>query len=293
MIKESQKMITVNKANLPKRRVFDSKLIILYVVLGLATVIFIYPLIYTLLSSLKTNKDIFTNYFGLSGSPHFENYSNALIKGRMGKYFLNSVFVVVSYVVFGLLFSTMASFMIARIKSKILNTVYLFFAAGMMIPIQSILVPLAKMGVAFKLSNNYLFLICIYLAAGLPFMIFVITGFMKTLPNELEEAALMDGAGLWYIYCNVILPLSKPAIATMCILGFISCWNDLILCLIFISKQAMYTISLGLMNFTGLYTTDYAGLCAAIIIANVPTMIIYVFLQEYVEKGLTAGAVKG
>jgi len=275
-----------------RRKPVNIKLIFLYILLGMAAVIFIYPLIYTLISSLKTNNEIFTNYFGLPEKPQFNNYLNALIKGRMGSYFLNSVFVVTTYVVFGLLFSTMASFVIARIKLKILNAVYLFFMAGMMIPIQSVLVPLAKMNVEFRLSDSYLFLICIYLAGGLPFMIFIITGYMKSLPKELEEAALMDGAGIWYIYRSVILPLSKPAIATMGILAFISCWNDLILCLIFISKQSMYTISLGLMNFTGLFTTDYAGLCAAIIIANVPTIIIYVLLQEYVEKGLTAGAVK-
>lgn len=286
-------MITAHKADISESKTIDTKLIIIYIVLGLATLIFIYPLIYTLLSSLKTNEEMFRNYFGLPSSPHFANYYNAFIKGRIGTYFFNSVLVVTIYVVFGLFFSTMASFMFARVKSKILNAVYLFFIAGMMIPIQSILIPLAKMGVAFKLSNSYIFLIGIYLAGGIPFMIFVITGFMKTLPKELEEAALMDGAGLWYIYRNIIIPLSKPAIATMGILGFISCWNDLILCLIFISKQSMFTISLGLMNFTGLYTTDFAGLCAAIIIANVPTIIIYVFLQEYVEKGLTAGAVKG
>ena len=116
---------------------------------------------------------------------------------------------------------------------------------------------------------------------------------MKSLPKELEEAAIMDGAGLWYIYKNIAIPLSKPVIATMGILCFITGWNDMIMALIFIKKASMRTISLGLLNFTGFYTTDFAGLCAAIIIANLPTIVVYLFMQEYVEKGLTAGAVKG
>lgn len=275
------------------KKTISLKLALIYAVFGLAAAIFIYPLFYTLLTSLKTNAEIFTNYFGFPSKPQFANYYNALTKGRIGLYFFNSAFVVCIYVVLGLLFSTMASFMLARINLKPLKAVYLFFMAGMMIPIQSILVPVAKMSAQYKLSDSYVFLIGIYLAGGLPFMIFVTTGFMKTLPKSLEEAAVIDGAGLMYIYLNVILPLSKPVIATMGILAFISCWNDLILALILIKKQTMNTVSLGLMNFTGQYTTDFAGLCAAIIIANIPTILVYIFLQEYVEKGLTAGAVKG
>jgi raffinose/stachyose/melibiose transport system permease protein len=272
---------------------FDIKAFLIYFIAGIASILFIYPLIYTLFASLKTNLDIFTNYFAPPLVPHFENYSNALIKGRIGQCFLNSAFVVTMYVVLGLLFSTLASFIFARIKAKALTFLYTFIIAGMMISVNSILVPLAQMSVLFKLSNSYSFLISIYLAGGMPFMIFVITGYMKSLPRELEEAAIMDGASLWYIYKNIAIPLSRPVIATMGILAFITGWNDMIQALIFIKKSSMWTIALGLLNFSGFYTVDFAGLCAAIIIANVPTILIYLFLQEYVEKGLTAGAVKG
>lgn len=271
----------------------DARIVTLYAFLLAVSLLFLYPLIYTLIASLKTNNEIFTNYFGLSSTFHFENYSSAWVKGGIGKYFFNSLFVCGSYVILAILFSTMAAFIMGRMKSRWFTIIFYFFVAGMMIPIHAVLIPLAQLSVDLKASNSYLFLISIYIAGGIPYMVFVITGFMWTLPAELEEAAIMDGAGLGTIYYRVILPLAKPVISTMAILGFLSSWNDLILALLFIKKEAMRTLSLGLMNFTGLFTTDYAGICAAIIIVNIPTIIIYLLLQESVEKGLTSGAVKG
>ncbi|KRF43824.1 carbohydrate ABC transporter permease [Paenibacillus sp. Soil787] len=273
-------------------RNIDVGKIVIYGALLIASLIFIYPLIYTLITSLKMNNEIFTNYFGLPSVFQWENYKNAWVKGKIGKYFFNSLFLCGTYVVIGLLFSTMAAFVLGRFKARYLAFIFFFFVAGMMIPIHAVLIPLAQIYVSLKV-NSYLFLISIYIAGGIPYMIFVITGFMKSLPAELEEAAIMDGAGLGTIYYKVILPLAKPAISTMAILGFLSSWNDLILAMLFIKKEALRTLSLGLMNFSGFFTTDYAGLCAAIIIVNIPTILIYILLQEYVEKGLTAGAVKG
>ncbi len=269
------------------------KKLLLYSGLTLLAVIFIYPLIYTLLASFKTNSEIFSNYFGLPTSWQFENYSSAWIKGRIGRYFLNSMFVCTIYVLLGLFISSMAAFIFARIPSKRLAIIFYFFVAGMMIPVHSILIPLAQMSVTFKLSDSFAFLIAIYIGGGIPYMIFIITGFMRGIPAELEEAVIIDGGSMWTIYRNVIVPLSKPVLATMGILGFLSSWNDLILALLFIKKESMRTLSLGLMNFTGLFTTDFAGLCAAIILVNIPTIMIYIMLQEYVEKGLTTGGVKG
>ncbi|MCD9024192.1 carbohydrate ABC transporter permease [Cohnella silvisoli] len=265
----------------------------LYVCLTILAFVFIYPLIYTILASFKTNSEIFSNYFGLPSTWHFENYASAWVKGKIGNYFLNSLFICTVFVVAGLFFSSMGAYVIARVKAKWLVSVFYFFVAGMMIPVHSILIPLAQMAVSFKLSDNYSFLIGLYVAGGIPYMIFVMTGFMRSLPTELEEAVIIDGGGLWTIYRKVLLPLSRPVLATMGILGFLSTWNDLILALLFIKKSSMWTLSLGLMNFTGLFTTDYAGLCAAIILVNIPIIIVYLFLQEYVEKGLTSGAVKG
>lgn len=283
--------IDVGKKKISIRHV-DAGKILLYGFLLIASLIFIYPLIYTLITSLKMNNEIFTNYFGLPHVFQWENYKNAWVKGKIGTYFFNSLFLCGTYVAFGLLFSTMAAFVLGRLKGRWLAFIFFFFVAGMMIPIHAVLIPLAQIYVSLQM-NSYLFLISIYIAGGVPYMIFVITGFMKSLPAELEEAAIMDGAGLGTIYYRVILPLAKPAISTMAILGFLSSWNDLILAMLFIKKEAMRTLSLGLMNFSGFFTTDYAGLCAAIIIVNIPTIIIYVLLQEYVEKGLTSGAVKG
>ncbi len=264
-----------------------------YIGITLLAILFIYPLIYTLLTSFKTNSEIFSNYFGLPETWRFENYANAWVKGKIGAYFINSVYVCSVYVVLVLLFSSMASFVLARLRGKWLTAVFYFFVAGMMIPVHAILIPLAQTSVSLGLSDQYSYLIGIYIACGVPYMIFIMYGFMKGLPRELEEAVIIDGGGLWTIYRNILIPLSRPVLATMGILGFLSTWNDLILALLFIKKSAMWTLSLGLLNFSGFYTTDYVGLCAAIVLVNIPTIVVYILLQEYVEKGLTAGAVKG
>ena len=265
----------------------------LYAAVLAASLVFLYPLIYTLLTSFKTNHEIFTNYFGLPRAFRFENYMNAWAKGGIGKYFFNTLFVCGVYVVLGILFSTMAAFVVARLKSAWLNVVFYFIIAGMMIPIHAILIPLAQIAVELDASDRFSYLIAIYIAGGIPYMIFVITGFMRSLPAELEEAAVIDGAGLWTLYSRVVLPLAKPAVSTMAILGFLSSWNDLILAMLFLKKEAVRTLSVGLMSFSGFYTADYAAISAAVIIVNIPTIVIYLLLQEYVEKGLTSGAVKG
>lgn len=267
---------------------------IIFIIVMLAlSLIFIYPLIYTLLASGKTNVEIYANPFGLPKQFTFDNYVKAWNDAHMSVYLKNSILLTVITMAGQLIFGSMASYVISRYRTKFARVMGAFFTLGMMIPIQSILIPIAKMAVDWNASDNYLFLLGIYIAGGLPSNIFIMSNYMLTFPTEVEEAAVMDGCSPYKFYWKMLLPLTKPIFVTMGIMSFISCWNELMVAMVLIKDNMKKTLSLGLLNFTGAYTTDNAGLCAAIMISVIPTILIYMFLQEHVEKGLAAGAVKG
>lgn len=271
-----------------KIQVIVGKLLILII-----SLLFLYPLIYTLLASLKDNVEIFSNPFGLPEVMDFSNYAKAWTQANMGTYFKNSLLVTVATMFCHLLFGSMAAFVIARFHIKLSKIFGLFFMLGMMIPIQAILIPVTKMAVSWNMSDNYFFLLGVYIAGGLPSTVFIMSNYLTTFPGEMEEAAIMDGCSLWKFYLSILIPISKPIFVTMGIMSFISTWNELMVAMVLIKDNMMKTLPLGLLNFTGAYSTDYAGLCAAIVITIIPTVLVYLFMQESVEKGLSEGAVKG
>ena len=189
--------------------------------------------------------------------------------------------------------ASMASFVIARFRFKLQSLLLLFFVSGMMIPMQSVIIPLAFNLGQFHLKNNYLVLILIYVAFQLPMSVFIYNGFMVGIPKELEEAARVDGCSVPRIYFNIILPLIKPAIVTSSIFNFINIWNNLLFPLVFITDKDMQVISYGLLQFFSQWKADYGGVMAGITLSIIPSLLIYVFMQEKVEAGMVAGAVKG
>lgn len=270
-----------------------AKSIIGIIFITLVSLIFLYPLIYTFLASMKDNVEIFSNPFGLPQALQFSNFTKAWEQANMGTYFKNSVFLTLVTLFFHLFFGSMAAYVIARFQLKISSLMGAFFMLGMMIPIQSILIPIAKMAVDWNMSDNFLFLLGVYVAGGLPSTVFIMSNYLTTFPGEIEEAAIIDGCSLWRFYLTILIPISKPIFVTMGIMSFIGTWNELMVAMVLIKDNAMKTLSLGLLNFTGAYSTDYGGLCAAIIITVIPSIIMYIFMQESVEKGLSDGAVKG
>jgi raffinose/stachyose/melibiose transport system permease protein len=164
---------------------------------------------------------------------------------------------------------------------------------GMLIPLQSILVPLFIQMRSLKLLDNEWSLILSYTAFGLPVTIFVLESFMKAFPDSIIEAAIMDGSSIIRVFFNIIIPMTRPAIATITILNFLNNWKEFSFALIFITDDSKKTLPLGLYNFLGAYTSDYAGLMAALVIASIPVVVIYLVLQEQIINGMTAGAVKG
>jgi raffinose/stachyose/melibiose transport system permease protein len=264
-----------------------------YVLLLIISLLFIYPLVYTIFSSLKNNNEIYTNYFGFPTTIRIENYVKALTTGSIGIAFRNSLFLTFVTVTMQLFLSSMAAFAITRIKFKLSYPLLLFFSLGMMIPIQSILIPIATLSAQLNLSDNYIGLLSVYIAGGIPYCVFIMAGYMHNLPKEIEEAAIIDGCSVGRVYWSIDLVLSKPIIVTMGIIAFLGTWNELIVALVLINKKSLQTLPISLLSFSGQFSVDWGTLCAAIMIAVIPTIVVYILFQNNVERGLSEGGIKG
>jgi raffinose/stachyose/melibiose transport system permease protein len=267
---------------------------IIYVILGLFAAIQIFPLIWLLLFSLKDNLDIFSgNVLGLPKRFIWQNYSQALFSGKVGLYFINSVIVTITTITVSGLLSAMASYGITRMKWKLSKTALTVFLLGMMVPIHAALLPLFIILRDCKLLNTYWALIIPYVAFAMPMAILIITSFLQSVPRELEEAACLDGCNIYQIFYKIILPLIKPALATVSIFTYLSAWNELMFAVTFISKQEIRTLTVGIYSFVGQNNTEWGPIGAGLMIATLPTLLAYTLLSQQVQKSLISGAVKG
>lgn len=268
--------------------------IIKYIALIAVAVIQIFPLYWLITFSLKSNVEIFgDNVIGLPQHWRFENYAEALTKSSLIRYFFNSVFYsAVTVLVAGLL-SAMAAYAIARMYWKKRNTVFTIFTVGIMIPAQAALLPLFQLLDKIGLKGGYLGLLIPYIAGAIPMSVMILTGFYKGIPKEIEEAACIDGCGLWRCFFSIITPIVKPALATASIFTFLGTWNELMLANTFVDKDVYRTLPVGIMSFAGQYSTDWGLIGAGMVIATLPTILIYFLLSNQVQESLVAGAVKG
>jgi raffinose/stachyose/melibiose transport system permease protein len=250
------------------------------------------PMVFTLLSSVKTKLEIFSDPFALPKVPQFVNYIVAWKEANMSRYFINSIIQAGATVIILAIMASMAAYVLSRFDFKGNKFLLLFFTVGMMVPMHTVLVPVAYIIGALNLKNNILALILIYVSFSLPFSILVMTNFMKGVNRSLEEAAVIDGATYFQVYRLVILPLCIPALSTISIFNFLSAWNNILFPLLFINDKKLKPISLGLLNFNGERGSDYGPLMAAIVITVALPLILYLLFQEKVEGGLAAGAVK-
>lgn len=264
----------------------------LYVFLIVMSLAFICPMLFTLVSSLKENNEIFSSPFSLPEVFRYENYIIAWKEANMSKYFLNSLMISMATVIILVIVASMAAYVLSRFDFKINKYLSIFFLLGMMIPMHTILVPVAYIVGRLGLKNNLVALVLIYVAFSLSFSIFVLTRFMKGINMSLEEAAIIDGAGYFQVYTRIILPMSVPAISTVSIFNFLGAWNNILFPLLFINDDRLKPISLGLLNFNGERGSEYGPLMAAIVITVFVPLVIYLLFQEKVEGGLAAGAVK-
>ena len=265
-----------------------------YIGLGLWALINLFPVYWMFTFSLKNNAEIFgENVAGLPKHWLWSNYAQAMKTGNMGRYFLNSGIVAVATILITLGVALMATFALTRLIWKRRRTLNKFFMLGLTIPIHASIVPiyvtLSRMG----LLNTYLALIIPYSAFSLSMAILVCTGFMNEIPRELDESACIDGCGVFGIFFRIIVPLMKPAVATVGIYTFLQCWNELMFANIFISKGALRTLPVGIQSLSGQFTTDWGPIGAALVVATFPTLFIYVFLSKRIQESFIAGAVKG
>ena len=247
-----------------------------------------------IISALKTNREFFTNMWGFSSKPQFTNYIKVLKNYRLGQNFLNSLTVVLSAVFLLLVVCTPAAYVLSRIRFRGSTFMSRMFTLGMGIPYQLLLVPLFFMMAAISMTNTLSGLVLLYVALSIPFTVFIMQGFFKTLPHELEEAAMIDGCNPIETFFRIMLPLGRPALVTAGIFNFIFLWNEFLLALTFVSTSTKYTLSVGIYGLQGSmnYTGDWVSLFAGFVIVALPTLVVFLMMSRRVIEGLTMGAVK-
>lgn len=265
----------------------------IYAFLTLLALIYILPLLWVFLTSLKDNSIIFISPWKFPEKLQFGNYAYAWKVGHLGIATLNSFIVCTVTLILSMVVGAMAAFAIARLRFKASKLVLTYFMIGMMIPIHCVLIPLFIQFSQWKLTNSLIGLIIPYVTFSLPITIYIMVGFFEGIPNELFEAAVIDGCSVPRLFVEVALPMAKTGFMVTGLMSFISNWNELLLAMVFISKETAKTLPVSLTKFVGPYSTDYCEMFAAIVIAIIPTVIVYCIFANQIVEGLTAGAVKG
>ena len=273
-----------------REKIFE---VLKYIALTVFAITCLYPIIWLFLSSFKTNDELYTNPWGLPQHFQLSNYISAIVDGNILTYFVNSVIIAVAAVVVAVFLSCMVSYAISRMEWKLSKVTLNIFMLGMMIPVYATIIPLFSMFNKMGILNTHLAVIIPHVAFSFPMAIFILTGFLGTLPRELEEAAVMDGSSIYRIFFQIIMPISKSSIVTVAVVVFINIWNDLLMPQIFLTDQSKMTLPVGLTEFQGQYSTDYASMIAAVVITIIPSIIVYILLHKNIMEGMAAGAVKG
>ena len=270
------------------------KEVLIYIGLIFWMIVNLFPVYWMFTFSLKSNPEIFgENVIGLPKEWLWSNYTTALKTGDMGLYFMNSAIVATATIIITLAVALMATFGLTRLiwkRRKILNK---FFMLGLTIPIHASIVPVYVTLSKLNMLNTYWALIIPYSAFSLSMAILVCVGFMNEIPRELDESACIDGCGVFGIFFRIIVPLMKPAVATVGIYTFLQCWNELMFANVFISKNAFRTLPVGVQALSGQYTTEWGPIGAALVLATFPTLLVYIFLSKKIQESFIAGAVKG
>lgn len=260
----------------------------------------VFPMIWVAYSSLKADESIFRETFALPSADdlRWSNYARAWGEARFGDYFLNSVVVTGVSVALIVHLGAMAAYALARFRVPGGPVVFWLFLAGLMIPAQLAMVPLFFELRALGLLNSRMGLVLVYTANGLPFAIFILAGFFRSLPRTLYEAAIIDGCGEFDAFRRVMLPLARPGLVTVAIFQFIGIWKEYFFAFMLIGgdvEGTARTLPLGLANLaiTAQYRSDYGMLFAGLVMVTIPILLVYVVLQKHLVKGVTAGALKG
>ena len=254
-----------------------------------------YPVIWMLLSSVKSPTEFYTKpMLSLPDGFYLSNYASAWTKGNVMQYFFNSTYIVLIVLICITFFGAMAAFAITKMKWKLSQPTMVFFLIGIMIPVHIMIIPLFIIYKSMGILNAHISLIISYIAFSLPLTIYLLSASYKRIPNEIMEAAVIDGANMFQCFTKIVLPVSKNALVTAATVLFFFNRNDLIVSMTFISKKTLKTLQPGLFDFYGSYgSVDWGPLFAAMCISTIPTIVLYLLLNKKVIEGMAAGAVKG
>lgn len=275
------------------RRPFGAARVVVYIFLVLLAVVDIAPLAWMAVVSLKTNAEVFASPFAPPKVPQLGNYVFAWTNGRLGVAMLNSVIVCGVTLAFSLALGSMAAFAIARMKWKLSGAAMTYIMLGMMIPVHCVLIPLFVRFSRLGLTNSLWGLIIPYTTFSLSMTVFLMVGFFKSMPRELFEAACIDGCGIYRSFFLIAVPMARTGFFISGLMTFVGNWNELLLGMVFISDPEKKTLPVTLTYFVGPYATNYVQMFAAIVIAILPTVIVYSLFSNQIVEGLTAGALKG
>ena len=254
---------------------------------------YLYPIYILLTVAVKTPSELAASALAFPKGIALRNFTEAI---KQSEFFLllgNSLVLTLITVFFLIVLSSMASYVIERSSKRFPKFLYYFFISGLMVPIQMIMLPLYKLISTVGLMNSLFALVVVYLGSGMPFLVFYFVGFLKTIPRELDEAALIDGASRQRTYWSVIFPLMKTSVMTVAVLQVIWVWNDFLLPLLFLNSYKKMTLMVGIYSFVGEHTSDWTMMFALIVISILPVILLYVLLQKYIVEGFVSGAIKG
>jgi ABC-type glycerol-3-phosphate transport system permease component len=253
----------------------------------------IYPMLFTANVAMKTPREYILDRFSLTSSPHWENIGTAWTSGGMARYFVNSVVIVAAAVVLLLLFGSMAGFAMSHVRFRGSRVLFLACLAALFVPFQVIMVPLVRTMADTGLIDTYPGLILAYVAQFLPFTIYLMTSYYGRIPREIVDAARIDGNNLYGVYRRIMLPLGRPALLSVGVLNALFCWNDVLIALLMAPSAEHRTLMVGVTSLRGQYTADVPTFASGVLIAAVPVLVIYLFLQRQIADGVTAGSTKG
>jgi len=283
----------VSTTSVPIARKRRIKGVGLFLILFLMALVFLIPFGIVAFTSVKSQGElIMGGVLALPKQFRWSNFVRAWEIGKFGIYFKNSGLLLLIKVPLGIFLAALAAYPLAKMKFRFNNAIFILFLLGLTIPVHVILIPMVVMVKNLGITNTLWSLIFPYVAMGLPFQIFVMRGFFRLIPDELLEAARIDGASELWIFLRIMLPLSLPALATLYIIDAVATWNELLVALVLVNADAARTVPLGLLRFQGQFASNYTQMMAGVLIVIAPMITLYIFLQQYLIAGLSAGAVK-
>lgn len=266
--------------------------IILTFIMVIAAFITLSPIILAVINSFKTNGEIYTNILTLPEKWQFENYTRAFLKTNYLRSLMNTVFLVCLSIAGIVLAASLAGYKLARTKTSFSKVIFTIFILSMLIPFHSIMIGLVKVSHDLHLQGSLIGLSIMYVGIGSPMAVFLYHGFTKNIPKEVEEAARIDGCNEVQLFFYVVFPILRPITATIIILNALWIWNDFLLPLLMITEKSKYTLILSTKMLFGQYANDWSKILAILILALLPVIIVYVFMQKHIIKGVSDGAIK-